>query len=193
MSRFSPWFYDFDDFYDNWSSRWSDPNFGISFHPRELRTARTLPRLLRTPSGYTRNWSLSTTSDRKDEAAKQPVLNEKDGFQVCLDVQHFSPNEITVKTVDNYIVVEGKHEEREDDHGLVSRQFVRRYALPKGFNMNDVVSTLSSDGVLTIKAPPVNKSVENKEKVIQIQITGPAHLTVKDETKTEDKPEKAEC
>lgn len=71
--------------------------------------------------------------------------------------------------------VEGKHEERADDLGLISRHFTRRYALPKGFNMSDVMSTLSSDGVLTIKVPPVNKTPEVKEKVIPIQITGPAH------------------
>lgn len=33
----------------------------------------------------------------------------KDGFQGSLDVQHFAPNEISVKTVDNSIIVEGKH------------------------------------------------------------------------------------
>lgn len=77
--------------------------------------------------------------------------------------------------MENYIVVEGKHEERADDLGLISRQFTRRYALPKAYNMNDVVSTLSSDGVLTIKVPPVDKTPEIKEKVIPIQITGPAH------------------
>lgn len=105
------------------------------------------------------------------------INNEKDGFQVCLDVQQFTPSEINVKVMDHFIVVEGKHEERADDLGMISRQFTRRYALPKEYNMNDVVSTLSSDGVLTIKAAPVNKTPEIKEKVIPIQITGPVHGT----------------
>lgn len=94
---------------------------------------------------------------------------------MCLDVQQFTPSEVNVKVMDQFIIVEGKHEERADDLGLISRQFTRRYALPKGYNMNDVVSTLSSDGVLTIKAPPVSKTPELKEKVIPIQITGPAY------------------
>ena len=34
----------------------------------------------------------------------------KDGFQACVDVHHFAPSEVTVKTVDNQIIVEGKHE-----------------------------------------------------------------------------------
>lgn len=109
MSRYNNWYLD-EDFYEPWSSRFLDSTFGRSFHPREFRTARILPRLLRTPSGYTRNWTLSTeqrpSTDEKKEAGPDTVTNnDKDGFQVCLDVQQFTPNEITVKTVDNFIVV----------------------------------------------------------------------------------------
>ena len=180
MSRYSNWYSDDLDFYDPWTSRILDSTFGRSFHPREFRSARILPRIFRTPSGYSRNWTLSektsTEASNGASAAGDSVTNtEKDGFQVCLDVQQFTPSEINVKVVENFIVVEGKHEERADDLGLISRQFTRRYALPKGYNMNDVVSTLSSDGVLTIKAPPLNKVPEIKEKVVPIQITGPAH------------------
>lgn len=99
----------------------------------------------------------------------------KDGFQVCMDVEEFAPNEISVKTVNNDIVVEAKHEERQDNHGYVSRQFTRRYTLPEGYNIKDVVSKLSSDGVLTIQAPTVEKTDDgSKVRVIQIQQTGPA-------------------
>lgn len=35
----------------------------------------------------------------------------KDGFEVNLDVAHFLPNEITVKTENHSIVVHAKHEE----------------------------------------------------------------------------------
>lgn len=177
MSRYNSWYMD-DDFYDPFTSRILDSTFGRSFHPREFRSARILPRLFRTPSGYSRNWTLSeknSTDTSKSSTGDSVINNEKDGFQVCLDVQQFTPNEVNVKVMDQFIIVEGKHEERADDLGLISRQFTRRYALPKGYNMNDVVSTLSSDGVLTIKAPPVSKTPELKEKVIPIQITGPAY------------------
>lgn len=46
---------------------------------------------------------------------------EKDKFQIILDVQQFTPDEIAVKTSDKYIIVEGKHEEKQDEHGFVSR------------------------------------------------------------------------
>lgn len=88
-----------------------------------------------------------------------------------VDVQQFAPNEITVKTSgDNSIIVEGKHEEKPDEHGFISRHFVRRYVLPEGHDINQVVSNLSSDGVLTITAPKTEKGVEHK--TIPIQHTG---------------------
>jgi hypothetical protein len=80
-------------------------------------------------------------------------LREAIPVQVILDVQQFAPNEITVKTLDNTVIVEGKHEEKQDEHGYVSRHFVRRYVLPSDIEVNDIVSSLSSDGVLTVTAP----------------------------------------
>uniref|UniRef100_D3TMP8 Heat shock protein 23 n=1 Tax=Glossina morsitans morsitans TaxID=37546 RepID=D3TMP8_GLOMM len=103
----------------------------------------------------------------------------KDGFQVCMDVGQFKPNELNVKVVDNAIVVEGKHEEREDQHGYIQRHFVRRYVLPKGYDADKVVSTLSSDGVLTVSVPKPQIEEKANERIVQIQQTGPAHLNVK--------------
>lgn len=56
-------------------------------------------------------------------------INEEK-FEVILDVQQFSPNEISVKVTDRFVIVEAKHEEKQDEHGYVSRQFTRRYMLP---------------------------------------------------------------
>lgn len=101
----------------------------------------------------------------------------KDGFQVSVDVHLFAPNEITVKTIDNHVVVEGRHKERQDEHGYISRYFTRRYSLPKGYDPELVHSSLSSDGVLTIAAP--QPRALGDARVVPIQHTGPAHLNVK--------------
>lgn len=69
-----------------------------------------------------------------------------------MDVQQFGPDEITVKLVDDFIVVEGKHEERQDEHGFISRQFQRRYKLPSEIRLDTLKSSLSSDGILTVTA-----------------------------------------
>lgn len=102
----------------------------------------------------------------------------KDGFQVCLDVQHFQPNEISVRTENNSVVVHAKHEEKKDNHGFISREFTRRYDLPEGFKVEDITSSLSSDGILSIKAPHVTPAVEGNVRHVQIQQTGPARLSV---------------
>ena len=59
------------------------------------------------------------------------MQNDDKEFKVNLDVTHFKPNEISVKAIGNRIVVEGKHDERQDDHGIIQRYFKRTYMLPK--------------------------------------------------------------
>ncbi|XP_027888019.1 crystallin, alpha B, b isoform X1 [Xiphophorus couchianus] len=78
---------------------------------------------------------------------------EKDRFVIYLDVKHFSPDELSVSVSDEFITVHAKHEDRQDDHGFVSREFLRKYRLPSGVLGADITSNLSSDGVLTITAP----------------------------------------
>lgn len=92
---------------------------------------------------------------------------------MTLDVQQFKPKEITVKTKDNFVIVEGKHEEQQDEHGYISRHFVRRYMLPENHEPADVVSSLSSDGVLTITAPKRALPPAESEKVVPITQGGP--------------------
>ena len=93
-------------------------------------------------------------------------------FQVMLDIQQFKPEEVNVKTMDNYVVIEGKHEEKPDEHGFISRQFVRRYMLPEDVKEENVRCELSSDGVLTINAPRDNKELTTNAKAIPIMQTG---------------------
>ncbi|XP_026487011.1 alpha-crystallin A chain-like [Vanessa tameamea] len=101
------------------------------------------------------------------------LSSDTEKFQVNVDVQHFAPNEISVKIVDGFVTVEGKHEEKRDEHGYISRQFVRRYALPQGCLADVVESKLSSDGVLTITAPKVLAMPSSGEKIVPIIKTGP--------------------
>lgn len=170
-------------------------NFGRHIHPNELEIiadpgflqALGIPR--HQAECHYRPRCLRKANKCGDAA--DLAITGKDGFQLCMDVKDFAPNEISVKTVDDTIVVEGKHEERQDQHGYISRQFTRRYTLPDGYDAKDVVSQLSSDGVLTVKAPPQPKAIEgNNVRVIQIQQTGPAHLNVCNQEKNEKKENK---
>lgn len=135
-------------------------------------------------SSFYQPLSRSSLSSKVDSVDKGTTV-DKDGFQVLLDVQHFSPDEISVKTVENAIVVEAKHEERKDEQGSISRQFKRRYLLPAGYNSYDVTSSISSDGILTIKAPSPNAGkTDGRERNVRIQKTGTAHSTYSKPTTT---------
>ncbi|XP_034831552.1 protein lethal(2)essential for life-like [Maniola hyperantus] len=106
-------------------------------------------------------------------AMKERTESDYEKFQLNVDVQHFAPEDISVKVVNGFVTVEGKHEERLDEHGYVSRQFVRRYALPEGCLPDTVESKLSSDGVLIITAPKVLPMPSTGERIVPIIKTGP--------------------
>lgn len=68
----------------------------------------------------------------------------------------------------------------------ISRQFTRRYNLPPNTNANDVQSSLSSDGVLTITASRKPVEPQNTERVVPITQTGPSSSKKEEETKKEE-------
>ncbi|XP_051162796.1 protein lethal(2)essential for life [Leptopilina boulardi] len=136
-------------------------------------------------SSYYRPWRNVV---RQSSGGASTIQTDKDKFQVILDVQQFSPEEITVKTRDNFVIVEAKHEEKQDEHGFVARSFIRRYVLPTTHDVMQVTSYLSSDGVLTITAPQKTVTPSGAERLIDIVKTGtPAE---KKEEKSESKETK---
>ena len=106
---------------------------------------------------------------------------DKEKFQANLDVQQFKPEEITVKVSGNVVTVEGKHEEKEDEHGYVSRHFVRKYVVPKGHDLDKVESKLSSDGVLSIVAPRIDAEKDEQREVVVVQTGKPSKNVEKEE------------
>ncbi|KAJ8415355.1 hypothetical protein AAFF_G00423350 [Aldrovandia affinis] len=93
----------------------------------------------------------------------------QDRWQITLDVNHFSPDEITLKTKEGYLEIAGKHEERQDEHGFVTRCFTRKYKLPAGVDLQHISSSLSGDGVLSVEAL-IPLSAPPAEIVIPIQV-----------------------
>lgn len=165
------------------NQRLADQDFGMAITPDDfLFSTMMSPMSMMTPwmfRDYIRPWR-HLASITKDLGST--IKTDKDKFQINLDVQHFSPDEITVKTAEGYVVIEAKHEEKKDEHGYISRQFIRRYALPEGTEPESIVSQLSSDGVLTVTAP--RKPVpEKEERVVPISQTGPVRKEPKENPK----------
>uniref|UniRef100_A0AC34G411 SHSP domain-containing protein n=1 Tax=Panagrolaimus sp. ES5 TaxID=591445 RepID=A0AC34G411_9BILA len=80
------------------------------------------------------------------------VTNNTDKFEVGLDVQFFTPNEIEVKVSGQDILINCRHEVRNDVHGTVTREIHRAYKLPSDVDVSTLKSHLSSRGVLNISA-----------------------------------------
>ncbi|KAG5868139.1 hypothetical protein JTB14_025488 [Gonioctena quinquepunctata] len=114
----------------------------------------------RAPSGDVKTWYDDLNS---------PLIQE-DGKNKCLklrfDVSQYAPEEIVVKTVDNKLLVHAKHEEKSESKS-VYREYNREFLLPKGTNPEQIKSSLSKDGVLTVEAPL--PAITAGEKLIPIQ------------------------
>lgn len=120
---------------------------------------------------FPRRWMLPSL---KGEFRDLDLFKEKDSevirvksddkkMEVSLDTSQYRPDELKVTVSGGAITVEGKHEEKaEDGSKMVSRQFTRRYTLPAGAKAEDVVSNLSSDGVLVITANKSTPAIEVK-------------------------------
>ncbi|ETE68449.1 Alpha-crystallin B chain, partial [Ophiophagus hannah] len=115
------------------------------------------------------------TAQEKQESSKkwrvgmQLVIGEStemhldnDKFSVSLDVKHFSPEELKVKVWGDVIEVQGKHKERQDEHGFIAREFNRKYRIPADVDPLTITSSLSSDGVLTVNGPRKLKGIPER-------------------------------
>ncbi|CAJ0917067.1 unnamed protein product, partial [Mesorhabditis belari] len=86
---------------------------------------------------------------------KSPLIrDESDGktLRLRFDVAQYKPEEVTVKTIDNRLLVHAKHEEKSPQR-TVFREYNQEFLLPRGTNPELISSTLSTDGVLTVEAP----------------------------------------
>ncbi|XP_017884166.1 protein lethal(2)essential for life-like [Ceratina calcarata] len=154
-----------------------DQNFGLGLYPEQLLSPNRVELYMQPRrKSYYRPWAELL---RGNEAGTSTVQADKDKFQVVLDVQQFEPSEIDVKVVDRYVVVTAKHEEKRDEHGWVSRQFVRKYLIPEQCDIEQVTSKLSTDGVLSISAPRKDQPKVENERQIKIEHTGKPAIQTK--------------
>ncbi|XP_076445503.1 protein lethal(2)essential for life-like [Babylonia areolata] len=95
------------------------------------------------------------TSQQNGAQESSEVDNSNQEFQIKLDVCQFKPDEISVKTRDDRVIINAQHEEREDEHGFIKREFARQIVLPKDVDTSSVTSSLTRDGILILKAKKI--------------------------------------
>jgi len=150
--------------------------FGKDFANKTTSTP-TVPSVFSTTqkSSHTRQEHTTTAKPTSATTTSQTSGNdgnfiiEDDKFTVKVDVQHYTPEELEVKTMDNYMVITGKHEEKnEDGTSHVSRQFSRRYGIPSGVKPDAITCNLTSEGVMILSAPRI---VEKRPITNQVNIS----------------------
>lgn len=113
---------------------------------------------------------MSSTHHFDDGISK--VKYEDDTYKIIIDARDFRPEDLVVKTVGQTVQFEANHEERTSDgHSFSSRNISQSFTLPKGVKPEDISSSMSKDGYLTIAAPlpPGLRAAANTERLIPIK------------------------
>merc|ERR1740128_1052546 len=101
------------------------------------------------------------------------VQYDDDTYKILVNVEKYKPEELVIKTVDNTVIVEAKHEEKTSDgRSYATQSFNQSFTLPRGVNPESVSSSLSKEGVLTISAPlPKALKSSSSERLVPIKHT----------------------
>lgn len=111
-----------------------------------------IPRLNGTYGHY--NWYPKLLIAETENVSSAEVNCDDNGFTIQVDVKHFKPEDLMVKVIGDFVEVQGKHEEKQNNGcGLTTRQFNRRYRVPKEVDIMALESAVSPTGVLIISAP----------------------------------------
>lgn len=146
-------------------SRLGEQRFGEGLLPEEILT----PTLYH---GYYVRPRATGAGEGSRAGASELRLSEGK-FQVFLDVSHFTPDEVTVRTVDNLLEVSARHPQRLDRHGFVSREFCRTYVLPADVDPWRVRAALSHDGILSLEAPRGGRHLDTEVNEVYISLLPP--------------------
>ncbi|XP_023668141.1 heat shock protein beta-8 [Paramormyrops kingsleyae] len=82
------------------------------------------------------------------------VALPSDPWKVCVNVHSFKPEELNVKTKDGFVEVSGKHEEKQNEGSIVTKNFTKKIQIPSDVDPLTVFASLSPEGVLIIEAHP---------------------------------------
>ena len=77
------------------------------------------------------------------------LLKYKEGsdYKLALNMQQFSPEDITIKLNGNELIIEA---------GTSEEQFRQKHHIPDNIDLDNMESSFSQDGVMVIKAPKKN-------------------------------------
>merc|ERR1711953_969751 len=137
------------------------------------------PALFQDPFDYQLNWqgrnlptpptsklqAYSTPKKMNSEVALSPkakVSYDEGQFVVEIPLKDYRPEELSVKTEGDVLVILAKHETQTETGGsFVSKQFEQRFSLPSGVKPESIISALGRDGTLKVTAPRTSSQQAN--------------------------------
>ena len=91
------------------------------------------------------------------------VSASNDKFMIQLELPGFSPEDFSLKTKDDIIIIEAVHNTKTEDGSSDSRTFTKEFKMPSGVVTEKLSSTYSGAGILTISAPRVISAPEGAQ------------------------------
>jgi len=108
--------------------------------------------------------SLGVAGAGLNEAAHNiQVSASNDKFQIQLELPGFAPEDFSLKTKDDIIIVEAVHEAKNEDGSTDSRRFSKEFKMPGGVAAEKLASTYSGAGILTVSAPRAIQAPEGAQ------------------------------
>ena len=113
-----------------------------------------------------------------EACTKKKAQSSSDGldtFSKKMALRNYKPENIQVRvTADKKVVVEGKQELKENKDGFQSyqlKEFKQTLDVPENVNIDELTSSYSDEGVLTITAPLLALPEPEKKEETQLKVT----------------------
>jgi len=134
---------------DRYDRNWRDDPFWRDLYPR---------------------WAEPIFKDGID--VKTNIVNDDKRFAVEIDCYQFRPEELQVKTLDDTLLIEGRHENVKDPDNYTKMYFVRKYQLPFDVESQTITSSVDSSGRLMVEAAKRPYAIDSRERAIPIESAG---------------------
>merc|ERR1712066_521324 len=105
------------------------------------------------------------------------VSASNDKFMIQLELPGFSPEDFSLKTKDDIIIIEASHNTKTDDGSTDTRQFTKEFKMPSGVATDQLGSTYSGAGILTISAPRAIAAPEGAQVSEAMKAQSQAYVT----------------
>ena len=110
-----------------------------------------------------RSMGLAGGAGLNEAAHNIQVSASNDKFQVQLELPGFAPEDFSLKTKDDIVIVDAVHDAKNEDGSSDTRRFTREFKMPAGVVREQLSSTYSGKGILTVSAPRVLSAPEGAQ------------------------------